>query len=232
MRPICLFAAALAVVVSGGGMAVLLATPAAAGSVTLDFGTLGADGGAACTGDCVIAGATAHDFTQSGVTVAATGYSSASASALSGTAYLTQKPGPFGSETGLGESNLLSPPSLDYEIGPGTAVVLDNSAAIALGYTPTSISIGSLQNGESADIFGGVTALATQIGTVTGPPVTQTIDLSASDRFVTVEGVTNNVVIVAETFAGPSQPVPEPASLAVFGTGLLALSMLRRRRLA
>lgn len=200
-------------------------------TVTFDFSTLAYDGGSVCSSSCVLPTLGTTDFTLSGVSVAATAYSSASATLLSGTAYLTQKPTSAGTgETGLGESNTY-PTASDpqYEIMPGKAVVLDNSLAIAKGYTPKSITIGSIQNAESGGVYGGATALASQIATVTGTTNTasavQTVNLSSGDTFVTVEGVTGNVVLMSEAFL-----VPEPTSLAVLGVGLAGLVVVRRRR--
>jgi hypothetical protein len=211
----------------------LSAAPARAGDVTFDFGQLAASPDALCTSNCVLAGTGALTFTTSGISITAQAYSDATSTSLSGAAYLTQKPGAPGAETGLGESDSLTNPSLDYEIAVGKGVVLDNAAAIALGYSPVSITIASLQNGESADVYGGSTPLEMLIGNVTGPPVSQTIALSGSDTFVTVEGVTTgNSVIVSEEFSTPSsQVVPEPGTVALLASSLFGLAVLRRRRM-
>jgi hypothetical protein len=218
-----------------------LALPGAraqAADITFDFGNLAPSGDTLCTSNCVVAGIGTHDFTTGGITVAATGYSSTSLS-LSAESYLTQKPdgGTPGAETGLGESDTPPPHNSDpnYEIAAGKAVVLNNSQALALGYSPVAISIGSLQSGESASIYVGksltdLTLLATLVGT----PVEQTQRLSAGDTFVAVEGVKNNVTLISEEVTGPASQtgtaVPEPMTMALLGSGMLGVALIRRRR--
>ncbi len=219
-----------------GGAALLAAAPARAGNLTFDFGELGANGGGVCQSDCVLPTHGANDFTTGGVTIAVTGYSSASGTSLSGTSYVTQKPGAPGAETGLGESDTPPPNSsdLNYEIAVGKALELDNSKALALGYSPVSVSIGSLQSGESAAIYGGTSMSdLTLLATLTGTPTEQTQNLSASDTYVVVEGVNKgNSTVISEVFkpGTSTAAVPEPMTMALLGSGLFGLAAVRRRR--
>jgi len=105
---------------------------ASAATITFDFGLIGADGGAVCGSNCVIAGVGEHTFTVGTATVGAIGYNAAGAQK-----YVTQKPGPFGGsgETGLGESDTSPTPSTsDYEITTSTWLLIDNGPAFGNGY--------------------------------------------------------------------------------------------------
>ncbi len=210
-------------------------------TLTFDFGTIGADGGAACGSNCVLP-AGSHSFTVSSNTVVATGYSTGhtDGTAPSGVAFVTQKPGPFGQETGLGESDTLSPPSdADYEIGPGKALVADNTNVVNNGFTPSTVSIGSLQGPDTVDIFTGPSlGSLTLLDTVAGSTDPQTFDLPANAVFVElvgvpqggVSGINNNTLLVEEVFTSSPTPAPEPASLAMLGTALVGLGLVRRQR--
>ena len=150
-----------------GGLTVAGLAPASAADVTLDFGNIGADGGAVCSSGCVIPGAFEHTFSVGAVTVGAIGYMAGGA-----VGYVTQKPGSFEGpgETGIGESDTYpSPSNSDFEINPDTALVLDNLTNNYIGYKSVSLTIESMQCGEGAIVYGSSNGVSfSEIGVLNG----------------------------------------------------------------
>jgi hypothetical protein len=165
-------------------------TSASAGSVAFNFGSLGANGGAVCSANCVLPNQAENFFTTGGVTVGAIGFNSAGA-----VEFVTQKPGAIDGpgETGLGESSTgINPSDSDYEITDSTYLLIDDAAARAAGYSITSFEMQSIQFGEGGKIYGYTgpltsisTANLTLLDTLTNPPpfVTQTFSPSASQQY-------------------------------------------------
>lgn len=141
-------------------------------------------------------------------------------------------------ETGLGIATptpLLSPNS--FEIGTGNFIQFDVSSLLS-GFTGGSFTIGSLQTGESFMLCG-----SNSLGTLgTGPDCTAAIFESGSGTsvntvslmnwgsfdFYSIAGVAGDVLIDNLTLT-PVNPVPEPISMLLLGSGLLGLGFLRRR---
>ena len=203
-------------------LGVLAGIASAKADVVFDFGLLTPSPDAICATDCVLPTPGTHTVTIGSQTVAATGYSDQFTTA----AFLTQKPGPFGPETGLGESDTApSPSDSEFEIAPGKSVVLDNTA---VGAPVVSISIGSLQEGESAAIYTGASLASLSLfTTVTGLPDARRVDLtSTTTAFVGVLEISGNSSVLQEVVASN---VSEPASVTLLAGGLFGLGMIRRR---
>jgi hypothetical protein len=124
-----------------------------------------------------------------GVSIGVQGYGGSARTQI----YLTQRPDSTNAadERGLGVSLTSPTPSdTDLKINAGEYVLLDNNIAVGLGYTPTGITVGSLQAGESALMCGytgadGSIALPSLhlLATLTGGATLQSLDLTAFPEY-------------------------------------------------
>jgi hypothetical protein len=131
-------------------------------------------------------------------------------------------------------------PNVDQEIFHPDGIGLQSSAAL------TDLTIGSVQKGESWQVqsclagFVGCVTIDQGIGSVTGTVDISgailgggkifVIDVPCADSSPCMGGTTdvgNNILITSVTTPAG---VPEPATLALFGLGLLALALVRRGR--
>lgn len=211
--------------------------PATAGTVTLDLGDIGADGGPVCSSGCVIPGASEHTFTVGNVTVGATGYMAGGA-----VGFVTQKPGSFegAGETGIGESDVYNGPPLgnppsdsDWEITPETALVLDNLTFNAIGYKSVSVTIEFMQAGEGAAIYGSADGLLfVPLGTLDpANGVTQTFNTGAWNYLkVTAVNFDGNHPLADIVVSEEVVSTPEPSTWAMMLVGFAGLAFAGYRR--
>ncbi len=204
--------------------------PAAAISITFDFTNCLAITAPApspptpCPGDT---GTPTLTYTVSGVSLTANGFSGLGPSAPSNNLFIKTA---GAGETGVGLSGQTA-----NEIQPGTFIQLDTSGLPA---GPGTISIGSLQTGQSFNVclgdtsgkFGSVNCMSgtgpfppNDIATLTGVPFNM-----PGDPFVDITAPTGDVLLLNAT--GEINPAPEPSTLALLLTGAAGLALARKQK--
>jgi hypothetical protein len=217
------------------GIVLWMAAPAWAGTVTFSFANCNVTSpsplSGSCPGDLGTSQATFGSDSPSGYTVTASGYFTSSTSSPSDNLYVKTS---GGDENGLG---LVSEDS-DHEINTNQFIQLNLSSLANAGFTGGTLTIGSVQSGEGYSIFtsntAGVLGSLELSGTTDNSPIS--VSWSASDpilgitAYVPAQGSSGSDVLLTSLSAStPNNPTPEPASLALMGSGLIALAIVSRR---
>lgn len=216
------------------GLSLLGAAPAFATGTSINFGSPN-----------TISGDTAT-YTFDSQTVTATGYlctdNTLASCSTSGATLVVKMDG--AGETGLG---MMGGTGTDNEIESNDFIQLDFSKLASMGIGSVTLQIQSVQNGEGFRLFESNTAgmPGTSPLSVTGngsnnpdATVTQQVSVNfAKNQFIDISalengGGDNNVLLgslsTPPTGGGPS-PTPEPGTLILFGSGLLAAGFVMRR---
>ncbi|HEX5481969.1 MAG TPA: PEP-CTERM sorting domain-containing protein [Terriglobia bacterium] len=216
-------------------LAFFAAAPGWASTVTFDFTNCSqitsptGFGGTACHNADL--GQNTATYTSGGLTLTATGMGS------TGPADIYVKFFSATDERGLG----LVTGASDHEIHPGDSLYLDLSDLASKGITSGTLWLGSLSTESGATEVGNVcatdavgtpgTSMCVAYSGVSSGSLSNTVSWSSSDPILSIQS-TSGGFLVGETLSVTQSTVPEPSTLVLFGTALLAGAFLFRRRLS
>ncbi|MGH9397382.1 MAG: PEP-CTERM sorting domain-containing protein [Terriglobia bacterium] len=202
----------------------MMTSPAWATSANINFSAC--PSGQTCPGQIGVS----QTYNAGGYTVTAYGFEKNSDGVfVAGNLYVKQS---GGDESGLGLAN-----EHDREIDTNQFIQLDFTNLANAGITSGSLMIGSVQSGEGYGIY-----TSNQVGTLGSLDLNGTLDKTylpiswtANDpivgvnAYVPTHGSSGSDVLLMNFSANPPSPTPEPASLALMGTGLMGLAFVYRK---
>ena len=175
---------------------------------------------------------TSLSYTQGGYTITAYGYQVGQPGNTPEDLYVKTS---GGDESGLGLAN-----EYDHEIESNQFVQLNLTNLVTAGMTNGDLTIGSVQSGEGYSI-----CTSSALGTLGNCPSSGdgqlndqafSVSWSASDPYLSIRGWVPpdgnskaNVLVMDFSTSAPTSDTPEPASLALMGTGLLCVAFAYRR---
>lgn len=188
--------------------ACILATGAYADTITFDFNS---------TTPNASLGTTSHTYTEGGLSITA-----------SSSTDLFFKVG-GGDETGLG----LACCDSDHEINPGQSISFDLSSLFSANVTGITITVGSIQPGETAslcDLDLCLTFDSSENGMAVSILSLYEDMVANHSGQLTISGVTGDVLV--DQLQVTTATIPEPNTLLLLGTGVFMLAGVARRALA
>ena len=134
------------------------------------------------------------------------------------------------SETGLGLAN----DTVDHEILPGSFIQLDLASLLPKGSVLTLLVTGSIQAGESAEVFLGTTS-----GTIGSTPVAgngvsgarESFNITATTGFLDITAGAGNILLDSVTVVTPNVP-DGGTTIVLLGGAITALGLIRRKLMA
>ena len=169
---------------------------------------------------------TSQTYISNGVTITAYGYNGSNIFINLYGKNLT------GDESGLG----LDATNASHEITTNTYVQLDLQNLWAASPTAFSMILGSAQAGEGWALFGSTTQGSLGSSLLTGSSEASQVFgvIPSAYRYISVQATAGDVLLTSLSATIPDVPpasaTPEPSSLVLIGSGLIAVAFLGRRK--